>query len=183
MPTMGYPAKLLAEGERIDFEMRPHWKSMVVPTIVLLATVVVGGFLVGKAPDNSAGDVLTWIVVIGAVILLVGWFVRPLLGWLTTQYVFTDRRIITRTGIVARRGRDMPLSKVNDVSFRYTVIERILQCGTLEISSASDENLVIANVPRVEEIQREIYHLRELEEDRRRKLQGGLSPDSGVADD
>ena len=76
----------------------------------------------------------------------------------------------------------MPLSKVNDVSFRYTVIERILQCGTLEISSASDENLVIANVPKVEEIQREIYHLRELEEDRRRKL-GGLSPDSGVADD
>jgi hypothetical protein len=77
----------------------------------------------------------------------------------------------------------MPLSKVNDVSFRYSVIERILACGTLEISSASDENLIIANVPKVEEIQREIYHLRELEEDRRRKLQGGFAPDSGVADD
>jgi len=179
---MGYPAKLLAEGERIDFEMRPHWKSMIVPTLVLLASVAVGGYIIGKAPDNSFGDGLTWVVIILIVILLVGWVFRPLLGWLTTQYVFTDRRIITRTGIVARRGRDMPLSKVNDVSFRYTVIERILQCGTLEISSASDENLVIANVPKVEEIQREIYHLRELEEDRKRKL-GGQSSDSGVTDD
>ena len=180
---MGYPAKLLAEGERIDFEMRPHWKSMIVPTLVLLGTVVIGGYLFGLVGSGSVGTVARWVIAAIVVVLLVGWFFRPLLAWLTTQYVFTDRRIITRTGIIARSGRDMPLSKVNDVSFRYTVIERVLQCGTLEISSASDENLVIANVPRVEEIQREIYHLREQEEDRRRKQHGGLSPDSGVADD
>ena len=180
---MGYPAKLLAEGERIDFEMRPHWKSMIVPTCVLLGTVVVGGYILGKAPDGSAGDAVMWGVIIVAGILLIGWFVRPLLAWLTTQYVFTDRRVITRTGIVARSGRDMPLSKVNDVSFRYTVIERILQCGTLEISSASDENLVIASVPKVEEIQREIYRLREHEEKRRREAYGGPSSSTGVDDD
>ena len=99
MRAMAYPAKLLADGERIDFEMRPHWRSMVVPD------------------DRPAGDgrrrrlprrqgagqrrrrrASRWVVVIVAVILLVGWFVRPLLAWLTTQYVFTDRRIITRTG-------------------------------------------------------------------------------------
>ncbi len=97
--------------------------------------------------------------------------------------MFTDRRIITRTGIVARRGRDMPLSKVNDVSFHYSVIERIVSCGTLVVSSASDDNLVIASVPHVEDIQREIYRLREHEEERRRGGHGGPLPDSGVADD
>jgi uncharacterized membrane protein YdbT with pleckstrin-like domain len=184
MRHMGYPAKLLAEGERIDFEMRPHWKMMIVPSLVLIATVVVGGYLIGKAPDNSGGDVLSWIVVIVGLFLLVGWFFRPLLQWLTSQYVFTDRRIITRTGIIAKSGRDMALSKVNDVSFRYSIIERILQCGTLNISSASDENLVIANVPRVEEIQREIYRMREHEEQRRREAYGGgASPTGGVDDD
>jgi uncharacterized membrane protein YdbT with pleckstrin-like domain len=180
---MGYPAKLLAEGERIDFEMRPHWKSMIFPAFVLVATLVVGGFLLSQAPDGSAGTVLTWVVIAIGLVLLVGWFVRPLLRWLTTQYVFTDRRIITRTGIIARSGRDMPLSKVNDVSFNYTVIDRIISCGTLNISSASDENLIIADVPHVEDIQREIYRLREHEEERRRKAYGGPSPDSGVADD
>ncbi len=180
---MGYPAKLLAEGERIDFEMRPHWKSMIFPAFVLIATVVIGGYLIAKVPEGSSGTALTWVIVVVAAVLLIGWFVRPLLTWLTTQYVFTDRRVITRTGIVARSGRDMPLSKVNDVSFSYSVIERVLQCGTLEISSASDDNLVIADVPHVEHIQREIYRLREHEEQRRRQAYGGPSSSTGVDDD
>ncbi len=180
---MGYPAKLLAEGERIDFEMRPHWKSMLFPSFVLIATLVVGGFLLAQVPDGTAGTVMTWVIVVIALILLVGWFVRPLLAWLTTQYVFTDRRIITRTGIIARSGRDMPLSKVNDVSFNYSVIDRIINCGTLDVSSASDENLVIRDIPHVENIQREIYRLREHEEERRRRAFGGSSPDAGVSDD
>ena len=49
--------------------------------------------------------------------LLVWLVVIPFLTWISSQYVITNRRIITRSGILARRGRDMPLSKVNDVSF------------------------------------------------------------------
>ena len=166
---MGYPTKLLAENEKIEFEMRPHWRSMVMPTIVLLVTAGLGGYLYAKSPDGTTGDVSHIAIGVVALIVLVWWFVRPLMTWLTTQYVFTNRRIITRTGIVARSGKDMPLSKVNDVNFRYTVLERIVGCGTLTVSSASEDGaLVIANVPRVEEIQREIYRLTEEDASRRR---------------
>ena len=62
----------------------------------------------------------------------------------------------------------MPLSKVNDVSFQYTILERVLGCGTLTVSSASEDGeLVIRNVPKVEEIQREIYRLAEADANRR----------------
>lgn len=165
---MGYPVKLLADGESIQFEMRPHWRSMVFPSIVLLVVVGLAGFGLAKVPDGTTGTVLTWIILAVALILVIGWFVRPLLTWLTTQYVFTNRRIITRTGIVARSGKDMPLSKLNDVQFNYTIIERALGCGTLTVSSASEDGaLVIRNIPRVEEIQREIYHLAEVDQERR----------------
>lgn len=165
---MGYPAKLLAEGESIAFEMRPHWRSMIVPSIVLIATVAVGGYLYGLVPTEGWATVLHWVVLGVAAVVIIGWFVRPLLVWLTTQYVFTDRRIITRTGIIARRGMDMPLSKVNDVSFEYSIVERILGTGTLIVSSASETgDLVIDNIPRVEEVQREIYRLSELDQRRR----------------
>ena len=88
--------------------------------------------------------------------------------------MFTDRRIITRTGIVARHGMDMPLSKVNDVSFDYSIFERLIGTGTLIVSSASETgDLVIDNIPRVEEVQREIYRLSE--EDQRRR--GGPNHD------
>lgn len=166
---MGYPQRLLTEGEKIEFEMRPHWRSMVVPSLVLIAAMGVAGYLYGLTPDGSAQQALHWTILAIALVVVVWWFVRPLLRWLTTQYVFTNRRIITRTGIIARSGKDMALSKLNDVSFSYTVFERLLRCGTLTASSASEDGLlVIRNVPRVEEIQREIYQLSEADAERRR---------------
>ena len=166
---MGYPAKLLTAGEQVEFEMRPHWRSMIVPSIVLLVTVAGASFLLSATPDGSLQKPLRWAIVVVALVILIVWFVHPLLTWLTTQYVFTNRRIITRTGILSRSGKDMPLSKLNDVSFQYTVFERILHCGTLTASSAAETgSLVIRNVPRVEEIQREIYRLAESDDARRR---------------
>ena len=64
---------------------------------------------------------------------------------------------------------DMPLSKVNNVSFEVGVLGRILNYGVLEITSASDENLVIEDVPNVEVIQRDVYRLHEQDDERRRR--------------
>ena len=36
---MAYPQKLLAPGEVIRFETRPHWRAIIVPLIILVATV------------------------------------------------------------------------------------------------------------------------------------------------
>jgi membrane protein YdbS with pleckstrin-like domain len=158
----------LTNGEQVEFEMRPHWRSMIVPSLLLLVTVAAGSYLLAVIPDGRFAAAARWAVVAVAVVLIAVWFVHPLLTWLTTQYVFTNRRIITRTGIIARSGKDMPLSKLNDVSFHYNLLERLLHCGTLTVSSASEDGLlVIRNVPRVEEIQREIYRLSEEDERRR----------------
>jgi uncharacterized membrane protein YdbT with pleckstrin-like domain len=141
---------------------------MIGPSLVLLVTVGVAGFVLATVGSGTVQGYLRWAVVLVALVVILAWFVRPLLTWLTTQYVFTTRRIITRTGIIARSGKDMPLSKVNDVSFQYTILERILSCGTLIVSSASEDGeLVIRNVPKVEEIQREIYRLTEADANRR----------------
>jgi uncharacterized membrane protein YdbT with pleckstrin-like domain len=99
--------------------------------------------------------------------------------------VFTNRRIITRTGLVARRGRDMPLSRVNDVSFNHTILERIFNCGTLMVESAGERGqLQIDNVPNVETLQREIYRLHEEDDVRRRRaVEQGGQPTSDAPDD
>jgi uncharacterized membrane protein YdbT with pleckstrin-like domain len=162
---MGYPTKLLAQDESIAFELRPHWRSLIPPVLWLLVVVGVASFLFAKMgswfdADSSTLTVMRWVVVVVAAFLLIFLFVRPLLAWLTTQYVFTTRRIIVRTGIIARRGRDMPLSKVNNVSFEHTVIERLFNSGRISVESASENGmLVIANVPNVEFVQREVYRL------------------------
>lgn len=165
MRCMAYPKKLLADGEEIQFELRPHWRSLFFPIFWLLVIVGVAAFTMSKLntwlDDGSAAlSVLRWAIAIVALFLLVFLFVRPLIAWLTTQYVFTNRRVIVRTGFIARKGRDMPLSKVNNVMFEHTVFERFFNCGTLMIESASEHGmLVVANVPNVERVQREVYRL------------------------
>lgn len=177
---MAYPQKLLGDDEQVQFELRPAWKTLVWPVFWLLVIIGVFFFLLGQIRSwfgGSAGTILTWVLAVVALIALFILVIRPFLFWWTTQYVFTNRRIIIRTGIIARRGRDMPLSKVNDVSFDHSVWERILNCGTLMIESAAENGqLVIENIPDVENVQREVYRLHDEDDAFRRARSGGIDP-------
>lgn len=168
--VVGIPKKLLGDDEQVVMAMRPHWKEMVWPVLLLLLASPLATFLATIIPE---GDVQPWLrlaVVVVAALIVVRWVVWPFLRWLTTSYVVTDRRLITRVGVIARHGRDMPLSKVNDVTFEHSsILERVLGCGTLVVESAGERGqLVLRDVPRVEEVQRDVYRLAEADEERRR---------------
>ena len=182
---MAYPARLLGEGEHIEYETRPHWRVLFVPLVAFLVIVAVTAFLFGKVNDDtSSQNALRWVVFLLAASAFSYWVIRPIIFWATTLYVFTNRRIITRTGLVARKGRDMPLSRVNDVSFSHSILERAFNCGSLVVESAGERGqLNIANVPNVESLQREIYRWHEEDDNRRRRDIEGPSGPSGPAGD
>ena len=166
----GIPAKLLGDGEEVVMAMRPHWKEMVWPAVVLILTSPVATYLAAIVPDGSAQKWLRLAIGVIAILVVLRWTVWPFLKWLTTSYVVTDRRIITRVGVIARLGRDMPISRINDVTFEHSgILERVLGCGTLIVESAGERGqLVLRDVPRVEEVQRDVYKLAEADEERRR---------------
>lgn len=174
---MSYPEKLLAPGERIAFEFKPHWRALILPAFTLIVEMFIGVWLYFSVANWSIGSwSLAWlqwpilIIIIGIAIWRV---IIPFARWLTTQYVFTSRRIIIRRGMVTKQGRDMPLAKVNNVSFNVGLLGRILNYGTLEIESASDDgDMYITDVPNVEQIQRLVYELHELDDSRRRAGDG-----------
>jgi uncharacterized membrane protein YdbT with pleckstrin-like domain len=65
-----------------------------------------------------------------------------------------------RTGVFSRQGRDIPLNRVNDVSFQHNFFERLLGCGTLTIESAGERGqVVLSEIPHVEKIQSQLYDL------------------------
>lgn len=167
----GIPKRLLGVGEQVEMAMRPHWKEMVLPVLVLLAVSPAASFLAAVVPEGDAQPWLRLAVGVVAALVVIRFTVWPFLVWLTTAYVVTDRRLITRVGVVARLGRDMPLSRVNDVTFEHSgLLERMLRCGTLVVESAGERGqLVLRDVPRVEEVQRDVYRLAEADEERRRQ--------------
>lgn len=166
----GIPKRLLADDEEVVMALRPHWKEMVGPVLVLLVTCPVATYLATIVPEGSAQKWLRLAVLVVAVLIVLRFVIWPFLKWLTTSYIVTDRRIITRVGVVARTGRDMPISRVNDVTFSHSgLLERILRCGTLVVESAGERGqLVLRDVPHVEEVQRDVYKLAEADEERRR---------------
>jgi uncharacterized membrane protein YdbT with pleckstrin-like domain len=167
---MGYPQKLLTNDENIVYDMRPHWRVLFYPAVALVVIVFVTVLLVGLVPEDWSWA--KYAVFGVAAILLVMWVVMPVIRWATSQYVVTNRRVIVRTGIIARQGRDMPLQRINDVHFKYGIIDRILGCGDLIVESAGETGqMLIRAVPDVELIQREIFRLHEEDDSRRRREQ------------
>ena len=83
------------------------------------------------------------------------WFtIRRFLLWVSASYTVTNRRLINRSGVFVRKGRDIPLHRINDVSYERGVLDRLLGCGTLVISDASEEGRsVLLDVPHVEKLQ------------------------------
>ena len=169
---MAYPRRLLGEDEHIVLELHPHWKALLFPALVLPLVVGIGSFLWFEIPDHHRFSGFGhWAVFVVAVLAVIFWSIVPFLRWRTTLYVLTNRRLITRSGILSRQGRDMPLTRVNDASFSHGVIDRMLGCGTLVIESAGERGqLVLSEVPRVESVQREVY--RQVEAQTGRALDG-----------
>ena len=174
----GIPRRLLGEDENVVMAMRPHVKELLMPALVLLVLSPAATYLVSVVPEGDARPWLRLAIAVVAVLVVLRWTLWPFLKWITTSYVVTDRRLITRVGVLARSGRDMPLSRVNDVTFEHTnLLERMLGCGTLVVESAGERGqLVLRDVPRVEEVQRDVYRLAEEDDERRRS---SPRPDDG----
>jgi uncharacterized membrane protein YdbT with pleckstrin-like domain len=91
------------------------------------------------------------------------------LRWRTTTYELTTRRLRMREGIVTRRGRDIPLVRINDVSFEKGLLDRLLGAGRLVVESAGEHGQILLNdIPHVEQVQGTLFRL---VEDEHRRLE------------
>jgi uncharacterized membrane protein YdbT with pleckstrin-like domain len=156
---VGFPEKLLNEGEHVVVTTRTHVKVLIGALFVLLVTVFLVAFAAALVERQVSSDgVRTAIgVVVGVVaaVVLVQWVLRPFVRWYTTTYTFTNRRFIQRQGFIAKSGRTIPLNRISGVDFDIGVVDRLFGCGTLVVSDASEEGRVpLKDIPDVEHVQR-----------------------------
>jgi membrane protein YdbS with pleckstrin-like domain len=161
----------LAVGEQSVEVLHPHWKTLAGPVVV--AFVIVAALLVGEVliPSGRDAAIERLAAAALAVVLLMWWLVYPLLRWRTTRYELTTKRLRLRIGVVARNGSDIPLSRITDVSFRKSPLDRILGCGTLVVESAGEHaEIILRQVPHVERVSAMLFQL--VEDERLRAVQG-----------
>lgn len=167
---MGFPENVLTSGERVELQMRPHWREVFAAVLfgVLLVAVLV--YVVVITPDDTKGNWIQWIVVAVGVIIGIFLVIAPILRWLTTHYVVTTHRVLVRRGVLTKTGKDITLSKITDVSFERTLLDRLTGSGTLRLESAGDSpDETFRAIPHSDRVQQTINRL--IDEDANRRAE------------
>jgi uncharacterized membrane protein YdbT with pleckstrin-like domain len=165
---MAYDASF-ADDEQVVLRLRPHWKTLVRPVLVAVIVVIAALIVEVIIPSGKYSGIGRLAVGVVAILALMLWLIGPLLRWRMTTYELTTRRLRVRTGVVTRRGRDIPLARINDVSFEKGLLDRLLGTGRLVVESAGEHGqIVLTDIPHVEAVHSTLFRL---VEDEQRRLE------------
>jgi uncharacterized membrane protein YdbT with pleckstrin-like domain len=159
----------LTQDEHVVLLLHPHWKTLIRPFAVAALVIVIALVAEVLIPSGSAAGVGRLVVGAVAILVLMVWLMVPVLRWRMTTYELTTRRLRVRSGIVTRRGRDIPLARINDVSFEKGLLDRLFGSGRLVVESAGEHGqIVLTDIPQVEYTQATLFRL---VEDEQRRLE------------
>jgi uncharacterized membrane protein YdbT with pleckstrin-like domain len=150
----------LTGGEETIELLHPHWKVLVRP--IAVAVVVLAVLLVVEVmiPQSGAADIERLLILAIAIVLLMWWLMYPILRWRTTTYELTTRRVRIRTGILVRNGKDFPLSRIVNISYRTSLLDRLFGSGTVILETAGEHgDLTLDEIPHAQRIQSALFQL------------------------
>lgn len=113
--------------------------------------------------------VLIFFLIIGFLLLIPGGFFIPsallmivvfgynLLFLLKTEIVVTNKRVIYKTGIIARNVFELQLNKVESAHLDQSIFQRIIWAGTLIVSGTGWHNKPIEYLAKPSEMKSVIY--------------------------
>ncbi len=124
---MGYAEKVLQPGETIAYQARLHWIVYLGGIVLVIAAVILA-----LAAVALPGDTLKLGLMLAALIALALGLAQMLRAWFVvanTEIIVTNRRLIYKTGFIARDTVEMNLDKVESVLVEQTLIGRMLDFG------------------------------------------------------
>ena len=137
---MPLPRKLLTEGESIVVELRPTWLVLGWPLVSSVAAAILAVVVVVSFPTAPVG---VGYFLLALVLVAAGWLLVRWLVWHTTNIVLTTSRILERRGVLSRTGVEIRLDRVNELSYRQTLLERVVHTGSLEVEVGGETGVVV----------------------------------------
>lgn len=132
--------------EQQVWQGRPAWRSY---SGLWAAWVSLGAMTLGAAYKWTDADsrvvFLAWAVVLGVGVALL---VREALVVLSLRYRLTTQRLFVHRGILSRVTDQVELMRVDDVRLHQTVVDRLVNTGSVEIhtSDETDEVIVLQSI-------------------------------------
>jgi uncharacterized membrane protein YdbT with pleckstrin-like domain len=137
----------LSAGEHVIFQGHPSWRAILGFYLKGLVVAAILG-VIAKLVDGNGTAFLVILVVIGVTVL--AGFVKRV----ATTYTITSRRLNIKRGIVSREIQETRLERVQNVNYRQSVYQRLMQIGDVDFDTAAtdDYNFVFYGVANPAEV-------------------------------
>jgi uncharacterized membrane protein YdbT with pleckstrin-like domain len=123
----------LHPGERIVFEGRPIWRSILSFYITGFIGSLVIGVIVALVVSTGVGVVV--FLVLFAIDVLAGFIKR-----ISTRYTITTQRLRIERGLLAKHVQQTRIERVQNVNTNQTFVSRILRVGTVDFDTAGTDD-------------------------------------------
>lgn len=148
------------------FEGHPSWRAIldfyikgIILTGILTALVVLIGNLFG---DGASGGLIALILIVGATVTVIAGFIKRV----ATRYTITSKRLNIKHGIVSREVQETRLTRVQDVTYNQSVLQRMLGIGDVDFDTAANDptDFVFAGVADPAGVVQDVYQATEISE-------------------
>jgi uncharacterized membrane protein YdbT with pleckstrin-like domain len=121
------------EEERVIWTGRPSWRGRIA-IVVPGALVAIAFLIIALWAGLATGTALIVTLVIAVVVVV--WTFLETIRW---KYTITNRRVFVRHGLVSVNEQTARLERVQDVTLRQSLFDRMFGVGRLEIDTAGSE--------------------------------------------
>lgn len=154
----------LGPGEQVVFEGHPSWRAILGFYIKGIAIVAAAALLVviygNTIGDDVSSAALVLVLIAGsALVVLIGFLRR-----VSTDYMITNRRLYIKHGIISRDVQETKIERVQDVNYRQSLYQRMMQIGDVDFDTAAtsaESDFVFAGVAKPEQVTDRVHRATE----------------------
>ncbi len=147
---MALSRRVLADGEDVVYEARPHWTALGWPLVSVLVEAVALIALAVALPGTPVA-VAEGIGAVGVVCAL--WLAGRLAQWASSTLAVTSLRIVERSGVLSRRGEEIRLDRIAALVYRQSLLGMIVGAGRLYVETGAGPASVLTHVRRPARLQ------------------------------
>jgi uncharacterized membrane protein YdbT with pleckstrin-like domain len=119
----------LKKEEKIILMTKPHWFTLALPFLMLLAGLVIGS-IIEKSIKGSFGFLL--------ILIVLCYFIFKIIQRNMNIWVVTNLRVIDEHGVISNNSKESPLDKINNVTYKQSFWGKIFGFGNVQIQTAAE---------------------------------------------
>jgi len=147
---MGYIEKNLLFGEQVIYTTRLH--PVVYAGAIAVALAAIPAAIMLPASEAFSG----WKIAVAMFGVAVAWYAWCKIIVITSEFAVTSKRVLIKTGFVARDAFEMHLTRIEGVQIEQGLLGRMLNFGTVTVKGIGGSSDPFKNISRPLELRRAV---------------------------